>query len=194
MKKKFKILFLDTNPLITLDTINRLDLFTLPKMDIYITDAVKYEFLYHEYINHDKIEDFFTNYVNIKSTELGISFEKALIKSALNNTPFDFKPYRDLGERTMLDFLSNPNEDTSKYLIITDDYKALLLFSKASDEIRTFNCIETSTFLKILEKDKLIKSADDIIQKIEEAGRNFRLKKDTSKISLRENISFSMEA
>ncbi len=171
-KKTIKILIPDTGPLITLEKINRLDLLTLPNLQIEVVDAVYIELVNPSH-NNEAINRFFIDNINVKQrmTETGIIMQL----QDWRNLPRSQKSKHN-GENAIMDLLTvisekNPNL-ISEYLVLSEDTNAIMMFNKFSKNfLEKPICIDTISFIYALEKSGYIKEAKEIIKEIKSIGR-----------------------
>jgi hypothetical protein len=168
MSYKIKLFVIDTGPLITLAVANSLDYLLYVQADIVIPDAVLYE------ATHDAAKlgaQDIIDWVKANRTRIELAPTKmfAIFEAARESMPKLRQP--DLGERAAVEVIEEPDR-------LTGDERAVLLCEETAVfrriEIREKErIVEVSTmdFLRILEAERRIQSADRIFEIVEEAGR-----------------------
>jgi hypothetical protein len=168
MSFKIKLFVIDTGPLITLAVANSLDYLLYVQADIVIPDAVLYEATFDaaELGAQDIIDWVKANRARI---ELAPTQAFAIFEAARESMPKLRQP--DLGERAAVEVIEEPDR-------LTGDERGVLLCEETAVfrrvEIRDRDrIVELSTmdFLRLLEAEHRIQSADRIFEIVEEAGR-----------------------
>jgi hypothetical protein len=169
MSHRVKIFVIDTGPLITLAAANALNYLLYVQADIVIPDAVLYE------ATHDAAKlgaQDIIDWVKANRTriELAPTQAFAIFEAARDSIPKLRQP--DLGERAAVEVIEEPDR-------LTGDERAVLLCEETAVfrrvEIREKErIVELSTmdFLRLLESERRIQSADRIFELALEAGRN----------------------
>jgi hypothetical protein len=169
MSYKIKLFVIDTGPLITLAVANSLDYLLYIQADIVIPDAVLYE------ATHDAAKlgaQDIIDWVKVNRTriELAPTQSFAIFEAARESMPKLRQP--DLGERAAIEVIEEPDR-------LTGDERAVLL----CEETAVFRRIEvrekerivelsTMDFLRLLEAERRIQSAEHVFEIVENAGRN----------------------
>jgi hypothetical protein len=166
MSLKIKLFVIDTGPLITVA--NSLDYLLYVQADIVIPDAVLYEATHDAAkLGAQDIIDWVK--ANRARVELAPTQAFAIFEAARESMPKLRQP--DLGERAAVEVIEEPDR-------LTGDERAVLLCEETAVfrriEIRERErIVELSTmdFLRLLEAERRIQSADRIFEIVEEAGR-----------------------
>lgn len=161
----FKIIVTDTSPLITLAVADELAVLLLPRIPIEIPDAVYNEATrikaapgavqIGEWINRN------SDMVRIVPTQTGIDQQRRLEEN---------RPTRGMGEQAAL-------EAIGIFLDLHPEDRVLLLFEDADIEKRRAfldertSLISTGEFLRVLEHENEIPSAEKILDKAAASGR-----------------------
>ena len=160
---------LDTGPLITLAAADSLDYLLYPNVPVIIPDAVFYE------ATRDSAK------LGAQSIMDWVKAHHALVEIAVTNAYVNFDTARivnpqayeaNLGERAAVEVIEEPAR-------LQDDDKAILLCEETAVTRRVIvrerdKIIELSTmdFLKLLESEQRIQSADAVFDRALAAGRN----------------------
>lgn len=168
MTIRAEIVVADTGPLISLAFIDRLDLLLKTDAHLVILDVVYLEATSSESPDAERIRRFVAeNHIELVSTERGEAIRQTGIRK------------RHDGERAIQDYLfefadqAEADERDSYSTLIFEDNKV-----KGSAFVLPDNVflLTTFAFLRVLEKRKIIDSADVLAEEIREAGRNFSSK------------------
>jgi hypothetical protein len=169
MSHRIKLFVIDTGPLITLAAAHALDYLLYVQADIVIPDAVLYEAT-HDAAKlgaQDIIDWVKANRIHI---ELAPTQAFAIFEAARDSMPKLRQP--DLGERAAVEVIEEPDR-------LTGDERAVLLCEETAvfrrveirDKERTV-ALSTMDFLRLLEAERRIQSADRVFEVAQEAGRN----------------------
>ncbi len=169
MNHSLKLFVIDTGPLITLAAANALDYLLLVQADIVIPDAVLYE------ATHDAAKLGAQNIINwVKAhrsrIELAPTQAFAIFEAARESIPRLRQP--DLGERAAVEVIEEPDRLTgNERAVLLCEESALLRRIEIRDKERIVE-LGTMDFLRILESERRIQSADHVFEIVQEAGRS----------------------
>ncbi|MEO5331389.1 MAG: hypothetical protein H7839_05145 [Magnetococcus sp. YQC-5] len=168
MSRKFKIFVVDTGPLITLAVAESLDYLLYVNADIIIPDAVLHEATHDA--AHLGAQDIIV-WMKAHRTHIEIAPTKAyeVFNAARATMPNLHIP--DLGERAAVEVIEEPDR-------LLDDERGLLLCEETAVFKRIIvrdreRIVEISTldFLRILEAEQCIQSAEYVFERASKAGR-----------------------
>jgi hypothetical protein len=166
MSLKIKLFVIDTGPLITLAVANSLDYLLYVQADIVIPDAVLYE------VTHDAAKLGAQDIIdwvkaNRARIELAPTQAFAIFEAARESMPKLRQP--DLGERAAVEVIEEPDRLTGDERAVRRDCHVFRRIEIRDRE----RLVELSTmdFLRLLEAERRIQSADRIFEIAEEAGR-----------------------
>lgn len=162
------IIVVDAPPLITLAAARSLDYLLYPALPVIIPDAV-----FHEAtsaagkLGAQEILEWYRAHTTEVRVEPTDTFrEEMLLREAMPGR----KPARDLGERAAIEVVrSYPLSDEARALLLSDDgdVERLLVFEPEKTILLT-----TWDYLRQLEEARRIQSADAVMERVRQAGRN----------------------
>ena len=162
------IIVTDSPPLITLAVAQSLDYLLYPALQIIIPDAVFHEATFSAgKLGAGEILDWYrahTDQVRVEPTD--IFSEEMVLRESMPGR----RPARDVGERAAIEIIRNyPLADDARALLLSDDRDAsrLLVFEPEKTILLT-----TWDYLRQLEAGRRIQSADAVIERVRQAGRN----------------------
>jgi hypothetical protein len=169
MSHSLKLFVIDTGPLITLAVANALDYLLYVQADIVIPDAVLYEATHDAAkLGAQDIIDWVK--VNRARIELAPTQAFAIFEAARENIAKLRQP--DLGERAAVEVIEEPDRLTgNERAVLLCEESALLRRIEIRDKERIVE-LSTMDFLRILETERRIQSADHVFDMVLEAGRN----------------------
>jgi hypothetical protein len=169
MGHSLKLFVIDTGPLITLAVANGLDYLLYVQADIVIPDAVLYEATHDAAkLGAQDIIDWVK--ANRARIELAPTQAFAIFESARENMPKLRQP--DLGERAAVEVIEEPDRLTgNERAVLLCEESAVLRRIEIRDKERIIE-LSTMDFLRILEAERRIQSADHVFDVVQEAGRN----------------------
>jgi hypothetical protein len=183
MTRPFSLIVTDTSPLFTLVLAGALDALLRPGLDVSIPDAVYIEATrVHGAPGAEQIVEWINDHldrVRIIPTDIGIDQQRRLEEG---------RTIRGLGEQAAIETLE-------RFLRGDSEAEALLLFEdsdvnrrRAIVDVRV-SLISTGDFLRELEAEGLIQSADHILDAAAARGRNVdRQRQATSDIEVRRQL------
>ncbi len=169
MSHNLKLFVIDTGPLITLAVANALDYLLYVQADIVIPDAVLYEATHDAAkLGAQDIIDWVK--VNRGRIELAPTQAFAIFEAAREARPKLRQP--DLGERAAVEVIEEPDRLTGnqRAVLLCEEF-AVLRRVEIRDKARIVE-LSTMDFLRILEAERRIQSADHVFDIVLEAGRN----------------------
>jgi hypothetical protein len=162
------IIVTDSPPLITLAVAQSLDYLLYPALQIIIPDAVFHEATFSAgKLGAGEILDWYrahTDQVRVEPTD--IFSEEMVLRESMPGR----RPARDVGERAAIEIIRNyPLADDARALLLSDDRDAsrLLVFEPEKTILLT-----TWDYLRQLAAGRRIQSADAVIERVRQAGRN----------------------
>jgi hypothetical protein len=169
MSHSIKLFVIDTGPLITLAVANALDYLLYVQADIVIPDAVLYEATHDAAkLGAQDIIDWVK--ANRARIELAPTQAFAIFEAARDNIPKLRQP--DLGERAAVEVIEEPDRLTgNERAVLLCEESALLRRIEIRDKERIIE-LSTMDFLRILETERRIQSADHVFDVVQQAGRN----------------------
>jgi hypothetical protein len=169
MSHSLKLFVIDTGPLITLAVANGLDYLLYVQADIIIPDAVLYEATHDAAkLGAQDIIDWVK--ANRARIELAPTQAFAIFEAARENMPKLRQP--DLGERAAVEVIEEPDRLTgNERAVLLCEESAVLRRIEIRDKERIVE-LSTMDFLRILEAERRIQSADHVFDVVQEAGRN----------------------
>lgn len=168
MSYRVKLFVIDTGPLITLAVANSLDYLLFVRADIVIPDAVLYE------ATHDAAKLGAQNIIDWVKTnrariELAPTQAFAIFEAARENIPKLRQP--DLGEWAAVEVIEEPDSPATNGRSYYAKESAVLRRIQIRDKERIVE-LSTMDFLRILETERCIQSADHVFDMVQEAGRS----------------------
>jgi hypothetical protein len=188
MTKPFSLIVTDTSPLFTLVLAGALDALLRPGIDVSIPDAVYIEATrVHGAPGAEQIVEWINDHldtVRIIPTDIGIDQQRRLEEG---------RSIRGLGEQAAIETLE-------RFLRGDSEAEALLLFEdsdvnrrRAIVDVRV-SLISTGDFLRELEAEGLIQSADHILDAAAASGRNVdRQRQATSDVGVRTRLRVQLQ-
>jgi hypothetical protein len=169
MSHSLKLFVIDTGPLNTLAVANALDYLLYVQADIVIPDAVLYEATHDAAkLGAQDIIDWVK--VNRARIELAPTQAFAIFEAARETMPKLRQP--DLGERAAVEVIEEPDRLTgNEWAALLCEESALLRRIEICDKERIVE-LSTMDFLRILELERQIQSADHVFDIVQESGRN----------------------
>ena len=164
-KPRIKLYVIDTGPLITLAAADSLDYLLLPNIPVVIPDAVFYEATREaEKLGAQRIID----WVKAHQSEV----ELALTETFTNLRDKSRKAQRHMGEQAAVEVIEEPDrigiDERAILLCEENDVTGKITVNQPAYIVE----ISTMDFLKGLEQQQRINSADAVFDRAQAAGRN----------------------
>ena len=161
----------DSSPLITLAAAKSLDVLLKPRLPVKIPDGVLWEATRHiNMLGAREIVDWLA--ANEDAVQISVTHEHALRS---DDVAADVKRIKDHGERCALEVVERlAEQDPSRQsILIYEDGDVTLLAIVNTDKIAV---VTTASFLDEMERQKLIQSADHILDEAIAEGRNQKIR------------------
>ena len=165
LKKKCVLVIPDAGPLISLQKAGCLHLLLKLEIPIIVLDAVYYEVVVdpEKYESDKELKEFF---------DLNVKYYTTYVGDVMLQKRNSGEKCKQMGDAAILEFMQNDVEDLAKdnpLLLLLEDSGLLISFKNRFSNV---HFLSTTGFLRGLEREKIIDSADAVLQRI---GLNTRL-------------------